>query len=213
MPDQRLLASLSMLNEGWHVAALPYLWHLQSQRPQSCVPAPLPMSVAVSGSLLHPFVRRGPDLLLYLLLHHEIQDQLCQRAHWIFRRTRGLHKLVGEFVPVYSVFGYPFVSSFRESWTLPLEPAAAGLCQDLKFTLRILHCLPEVCCWATSLDCRALNRKFICHRVGGAYCRLTTSLEAGQGLPGAIGGRILRRPEVRRGGMVCPSRSFRQPLF
>ena len=43
---------------------------------------------------------------------------------------RALHELVRQLVAVYSVFGHPFVNSFRESWTLPLEPAAGGFCRD-----------------------------------------------------------------------------------
>ena len=39
--------------------------------------------------------------------------------------------LSAQLVLVYSVIGHPSLSSFRESSTRPLEPAAAGLCQGL----------------------------------------------------------------------------------
>src|SRR5262249_48027265 len=129
--DQRLLAPLPVLNETRHVTAFPYLRHLQAQRTQSRIPSSLAVPVSIPRPFVVALVRLGADLLGHLRLHDEVGDHLCHRSQRVLRRVRRLDELVRQFIPVYSVFGHPFVSSFRESWTLPLEPAAAGLCQDL----------------------------------------------------------------------------------
>ena len=69
-------APLPMLDEAWNISPFTQLGHVQRQRPQSRIPTPFPMPIAVRGPLCAPLMRLGTDLGSHLRLHQEVRNYL-----------------------------------------------------------------------------------------------------------------------------------------
>ncbi len=77
--DQGLLAAAPVLDKTRHITALSQFRHFQLQRPQACVPSPVPKPVAVRRPFQAPLMRLRADFGRYLGFHNEIGNHFRHR--------------------------------------------------------------------------------------------------------------------------------------